>query len=75
VYNFYIGYSVLKHSYESFYKLIDKGFIEMWGPQGFSHIVYKLAVFLSKKQLSYIYHSASLLLLGFVSLIYIILIF
>ena len=75
VYNFYIGYSILKYAYDTFYKLIDKGFIEMWGPQGFSYIIYKLAVFLSKKQISYIYHSATLLLLGFLLLICIVLIF
>jgi len=56
---------MLKHGYESFYKLIDKGFIEICGPQGFTNVIYQLAVAMSKKQSGYIYHSACLLLLGF----------
>jgi proton-translocating NADH-quinone oxidoreductase chain L len=64
VYNYYIGFSILKHGYETFYKLIDKGFIEICGVQGLSSIVYKLALILSRKQSGYIYNSASLLVLS-----------
>jgi hypothetical protein len=62
IYNYYIGFSVLKHSYETFYKLIDKGFIEICGIQGLSSITYKIALILSYQKLGYIYHSASLLI-------------
>jgi hypothetical protein len=60
----------LKHGYESFYKLLDKGFIEIWGPQGLSFIVYKSAEYVSKKQSGYIYYSGCLLILWLLSLMY-----
>jgi hypothetical protein len=73
IYNYYIGFSVLKHGYETFYKLIDKGFIEICGVQGLSNTVYKIALILSRKQSSYIYHSASLLVLSLLLLLSILL--
>jgi hypothetical protein len=75
IYNYYIGYTILHHSYNSFYKLIDKGFIEILGSQGFSLIVWKLSTFVSRKQLGYIYHSGSLLVLSLFLLICLVLIF
>jgi proton-translocating NADH-quinone oxidoreductase chain L len=69
VYNYYFGYTLLFHSYETFYKLIDKGLIEICGPQGFNLIVYNLYNLNSKKQLGYIYHMACLLFLGLIILI------
>lgn len=68
MYNYYFGYSLLFHSYETFYKLIDKGLIEICGPQGFNLIVYNLYNLNSKKQLGYIYHMACLLFLGLIIL-------
>ena len=64
IYNYYIGYTILFHSYNTFYKLIDKGLIEIFGVQGFSSIIYKVSVFFSKKQLGYIYHLSFLLVLS-----------
>jgi len=75
VYNHYIGYSTLKHSYESFYKLIDKGFIEICGPQGLSVLIYRIALIFSHKQSGYIYNLGCLLLLGLLLLISIVLLF
>lgn len=69
IYNYYIGFSVLKHGYETFYKLIDKGLIEICGIQGLSNSVYKIALILSRKQSGYIYHSASLLVLSLLLLL------
>ena len=69
IYNYFIGFSVLKHGYETFYKLIDKGLIEICGVQGLSSIAYKLSLILSRKQSGYIYHSASLLILSFIFLL------
>jgi NADH-ubiquinone oxidoreductase chain 5 len=68
IYNHFIGFYILKHGYETFYKLIDKGFIEICGVQGLSSVVYKVSLTLSRKQSGYIYHSASLLLLSFIYL-------
>jgi NADH:ubiquinone oxidoreductase subunit 5 (subunit L)/multisubunit Na+/H+ antiporter MnhA subunit len=73
IYNYYIGFSLLKHGYETFYKLIDKGFIEICGVQGLSNITYKMSLILSRKQSGYIYHSASLLVLSFFFLLCILL--
>ena len=75
IYNYYIGYTVLYHSYNSFYKLMDKGFIEILGPQGLSLIIWKFSNFLSRKQLGYIYHLSSLLLLSLFLFVFLILIF
>jgi NADH-ubiquinone oxidoreductase chain 5 len=74
IYNYYIGYSVLKHSYESFYKLIDKGVIEILGPQGFTWIINNIAILLSRKQSGYIYHSGNLLVISLGLLCYLVLI-
>jgi hypothetical protein len=73
IYNYFIGFSILKHGYETFYKLIDKGFIEICGVQGLSIITYKISVLLSRKQAGYIYHSAALLSLSFIYLLCILL--
>ena len=64
IYNYYIGYSLLKYSYTYFYKLLDKGFIEIMGPQNFSNIFYSISLIFSKKQLGFIYHLNFLLILG-----------
>jgi proton-translocating NADH-quinone oxidoreductase chain L len=69
VYNYYIGYTVLEHSYKSFYKLLDKSFIELLGPQGFSAIVIFISKKLSHKQLAYLYHSSCLLVWNLILLV------
>jgi proton-translocating NADH-quinone oxidoreductase chain L len=74
VYNYYIGFSVLKHGYETFYKLIDKGLIEICSPSGLVSFVYTISVFLSRKQSGFIYHAASLLVLSLFILICIVLV-
>ena len=74
IYNYFIGFYILKHAYETFYKLIDKGFIEICGVQGLSSFFYKLSLILSRNQSGYIYHSASLLLLSFIYLFCILLV-
>jgi NADH-quinone oxidoreductase subunit L len=64
IYNYYIGYSILKYSYEYFYKLLDKGFIEICHPQGFTFIVYNISNIINKKQSGYIYHLSFMLIIG-----------
>ena len=73
IYNYYVGFFILRHGYETFYKLIDKGLIEICGPQGLSTLSYKIALNLSKKQSGYIYHSACLLILSLFILVCILL--
>ena len=73
LYNNYIGFFILRHGYETFYKLLDKGVIEICGPQGLSTIVYRISLNLSKKQTGYIYHIACLFILSFVILLCILL--
>jgi hypothetical protein len=75
IYNYYIGYSLLNYSYRYFYKLLDKGFIEIICPQNFSILVYKIALIFSKKQLGFIYHLNFLLILGSFLVVLILLIF
>jgi NADH-ubiquinone oxidoreductase chain 5 len=73
LYNHYIGFFILRHGYETFYKLLDKGLIEICGPQGLSTLVYRISLNLSKKQTGYVYHIACLFILSVVFLLCILL--
>jgi NADH-ubiquinone oxidoreductase chain 5 len=64
VYNNYVVYFILRHCYETFYKLFDKGVIEICGPSGLSFTLYQIASGLSKKQSGYVYQSTCLLVLS-----------
>jgi hypothetical protein len=75
IYNYYVGYSILKYSYECFYKLLDKGFIEILGSQGVSKACYKISLDVNSSQLGLIYHLTCFLFLGLLFLILIIFIF
>lgn len=75
IYNYYFGYTVLNYSYRCFYKLIDKGFIEIFGPQGLSNLCYYLSTQFSRSQLGVIYHLSCSLFLGLLFLILLIFIF
>jgi proton-translocating NADH-quinone oxidoreductase chain L len=68
IYNYYFGYTVLDYSYECFYKLLDKGFIEILGPEGLSKICYGISVRVIYSQSGIIYHLACFLFLGLVFL-------
>jgi NADH-ubiquinone oxidoreductase chain 5 len=75
VYNYYLGYTILNYSYECFYKLLDKGFIEILGPEGLSKTCYVISVRVSSSQLGIIYHLVCFLFLGLVLLNLVIFIF
>jgi proton-translocating NADH-quinone oxidoreductase chain L len=75
VYNYYFGYSILNYSYECFYKLLDKGIIENFGPNGLSIVCYKVAARINYNQSGVIYHLACFLFLGLIFLNLIIFIF
>jgi NADH-ubiquinone oxidoreductase chain 5 len=68
IYNYYLGYTILKYSYEYFYKLLDKGFIEILGSQGVSTACHKISVHAVSSQLGIIYHLSCFLFLGLVLL-------
>jgi hypothetical protein len=74
IYNYYFGYTILNYSYECFYKLIDKGFIEILSVQGLSNTCYKICSQLSYIQLGLIYHLSCFLILGLILLFFFIII-
>jgi NADH:ubiquinone oxidoreductase subunit 5 (subunit L)/multisubunit Na+/H+ antiporter MnhA subunit len=65
IYNRYIGYPVINIGYEYCYKLIDKGFLEFFGPTGLSTIIYKIINYTIKFQTGIIYHYISMLFITF----------
>ena len=75
IYNYYIAYMIMQSSYEYFYKLIDKGFIEIWGVRGLSSTCYELSLISQRESLGYIYHLNCFLIINFIIIISIILIF
>jgi hypothetical protein len=75
LYNYYIGFILLKHFYETFYKLLDKGFFEICFPQGLSRVIYVASSNVLKKQTGQLYHSGCILLIGLFILSFIILSF
>ena len=67
-----MSYTILNYSYNCFYKLIDKGFIETLSPNGLSSICYKLGVQVAYTQLGIIYHLNYFLFLGLILLLFIV---
>jgi len=68
IYNYYLGYTILQYSYYTFYKLIDKGLIEILSLQGLNIISYKLSLQISRTQLGAIYNLNCFLFLGLILL-------
>ena len=64
IYNFYIGSFFLHYGYEVCYKLIDKGFIELYSSKSLSKSAYNISSMISKKQSGFIYNLACLLILS-----------
>jgi proton-translocating NADH-quinone oxidoreductase chain L len=50
-----IGKPVLRVAYNIFFKMIDKGFVELLGPTGISFLIYKSTIHFRKFQTGYIY--------------------
>lgn len=61
-----IGKPILVVAYLVFFKLIDKGFLELLGPTGISLCIYKLSFGLKKAQTGYIYQYSLVLLFWFI---------
>lgn len=62
VYNKFIGYPLLRFGYNIVYLILDKGVIELFGPQGLSVQMYRLAFNLRAWQRGYIYNYICLFL-------------
>lgn len=67
--NNYFGIFILKHSYETCYKVVDKGILEILFISGFSFSTIKTARFLSLQQNGYIYSILSYLFISFILLL------
>jgi len=68
--NEYIGKTILISAYNTFFKLIDKGFIEILGPTGLIFSFYMLSGNLKKEITGYIYQYFSIVILIFFSMIF-----
>jgi len=64
VYNEYIGQFFFRFGYNTSYKVIDRGIIEMFGPMGFSNAISNKASLINKLQTNYLYHATLLILIG-----------
>jgi NADH-ubiquinone oxidoreductase chain 5 len=64
VYNEYIVQSFLSFGYHISYKTIDRGFIELLGPFGFSKLISVKAGMLQKLQTGFLYHYALVILVS-----------
>lgn len=69
LYNEFIAKKLLTLGYTTTFKTLDKGFIELFGPQGLSNSIYTLSKITSKIQTGYIYHYACAMLTGFILII------
>ena len=70
VYNENIGQIVYKYSFDTSYKLIDKGVIELLGPKGLSELIlHKSKVLLSSFQTNRLTHYALFMLYGITSIV------
>jgi len=64
IYNKYIGLVIFQTSYQVYYKRIDKGFLELFGPTLLSRLIYKLAQYSLQFQTGMIYHYVCFLCLN-----------
>jgi hypothetical protein len=66
VLNNYFGIFILKHSYETFYKILDKGIFEVLIINGFSFSVVKLSRQVVINQIGYVYSILCLIFLCYI---------
>lgn len=64
IYYKYLNQPLFLFSYDISYKIIDKKVIELLGPQGISHILYKHAFSLQKIQSGFLFHYTLMVLVG-----------
>jgi NADH-ubiquinone oxidoreductase chain 5 len=65
IYNELIGKPLLYIAYNIFFKIIDKGFLELLGPFGIMYITYSCTFYFKKLQTGYIYQYTFILLFFF----------
>lgn len=64
---------VFKFSYNITYKIIDKGFLEIFGPYGITYIINNLTLKTNKMQTGYIYHYIGYIFITLIIFIFIVL--
>lgn len=70
IYNFFIIQPTLKFGYHISFKLIDRGFIEIFGPLGLVRIFSQISKSINKMQTGFIYHYASYMVVGMIVLVF-----
>jgi len=63
VYNEFITQSLFRFSYNTSYKLIDRGIVEIFGPMGLTNLISKNSLSFSKFQSGFLYHYTFLILI------------
>jgi NADH:ubiquinone oxidoreductase subunit 5 (subunit L)/multisubunit Na+/H+ antiporter MnhA subunit len=66
IYNSLIGKSVLKIAYSIIFKVIDKGFLEQFGPKGIVSLIFRISFFTKSLQSGIIYHYSCLIIIFFI---------
>lgn len=69
VYNRYIGEPAMQWGYWTSFRALDRGLLEMCGPEGMSRVSVSLAQRLRGLQSGYMYHYALVMLLGVICLV------
>ena len=67
VYNEYVVQGALNFGFQTSYKAVDRGLIEMLGPYGISHSIYNTSLNISRMQSGYLYHYAFVMLFGVIA--------
>ena len=62
--NDFLSQTVMRTSYITTYKILDKGYFELFGPFGISHSLYYHMDKIRKLSTSFIYHSSFIILFG-----------
>jgi NADH-ubiquinone oxidoreductase chain 5 len=63
VYNEYVTQALFKFSFNTSYKLIDRGIIEIFGPMGLTYLISKRALTFRKFQSGFLYHYTFIILI------------
>ena len=63
VYNEYVTQALFKFSFNTSYKLIDRGIIEIFGPMGLTNLISKKALTFNKFQSGFLYHYTFIILI------------
>jgi NADH-ubiquinone oxidoreductase chain 5 len=70
IYNYYIGHFIFWLSYSLTYKIVDKGFLEFFGPSGISSLIYTSSRKVSYFSTGLIYSYSAVIILSFLFLLF-----